>query len=63
MAYGEWKEELVLQAEFLMQEDVLNQSVRFFWWISSQQFMLVKGSKMPIYWVHNVELLGCWRQM
>ena len=31
MAYGEGKEELVLQAGFLMGEDVLNQSVRFFW--------------------------------
>lgn len=57
MAYGEWKEELVLQAEFLMQEDVLNQSVRFF----SGEFLLSScwsRFKMPIYWVHNVELLG-----
>ena len=63
MVYGEWEEELVLQAGFLMGEDVLTQSVRVFWWISPQQFMLVEGSKMPIYWIHSGELLGCWRQM
>lgn len=31
MVYGEWEEELVLQAGFLMGEDVLTQSVRVFW--------------------------------
>lgn len=44
MAYGEWKEELVLQAEFWQKislKSIVSFLVNFF-----KQFMMIKGSKI-----------------